>query len=130
MLRNFIKGYPLSLTVVAVVLFLSLFKPPHTGLDTVSNLDKLVHVGMYSGVSGLFWFEFLKLYRERIAVFRRGFVQAVFFPLLLSGGLELAQEYCTTYRGGDWFDFMANAVGVAIGTTVAYFFIRPYYSRK
>ncbi|NCC09942.1 MAG: hypothetical protein EOM31_05440 [Bacteroidia bacterium] len=128
-MRNLIKGYPLSLTVVAVVLFLSLFKPPHTGLDTISNLDKLVHVAMYSGVSGLFWLEFLKLYRGRSGVFRRGFVPAVFFPLLLSGGLELAQAYCTTYRGGDWFDFMANAVGVGVGTVVAYLFIRPYYQK-
>ena len=31
--------------------------------------------------------------------------------VLFSGMVELLQEYCTTYRGGDWLDFAANTTG-------------------
>jgi hypothetical protein len=48
----------------------------------------------------------------------------------MGGVIELLQENCTDYRGGDWFDFLANSCGVAVATIVAYFVIRPYIMRK
>ena len=31
---------------------------------------------------------------------------------------ELAQAYLTTYRSGDWWDFVANSIGVVIGVVL------------
>ena len=32
--------------------------------------------------------------------------------------MELAQAYLTTYRSGDWWDFVANSIGVVIGVVL------------
>jgi putative flippase GtrA len=48
----------------------------------------------------------------------------------MSGAIELLQEYCTTYRGGDWFDLLANSVGVLLGTALGYWAVRSVVWRK
>jgi VanZ family protein len=35
-------------------------------------------------------------------------------PALIGGALELIQNYCTTYRSGEWLDFVADSIGAAI----------------
>jgi hypothetical protein len=37
----------------------------------------------------------------------------------------LLQEYCTTYRGGDWMDFAANTTGAVLASLIGYFIVRP-----
>ena len=32
--------------------------------------------------------------------------------------MELAQAYLTTYRSGDWWDFVANSIGVLIAVVI------------
>ena len=48
---SYIKKYPISLFIILTVIYLSFFKPPKTDLDEIPNLDKLVHVCMYFGIS-------------------------------------------------------------------------------
>ena len=50
---SYIKKYPISLFIILTVIYLSFFKPPKTDLDEIPNLDKLVHVCMYFGMSGI-----------------------------------------------------------------------------
>ena len=52
-------------------------------------------------------------------------VGAFLCPVLFSGCVELLQEYCTTYRGGDWLDFAANTTGAILASLVAYYVVRP-----
>jgi hypothetical protein len=40
--------------------------------------------------------------------------------LLFSGAIELAQEYLTEARSGEWLDFAANAAGIAAGLAAAW----------
>ena len=54
----YIKKYPVSLAVILTVIYLSFFKPPTTELGTIPNLDKVVHICMYFGMSGMLWLEF------------------------------------------------------------------------
>ena len=49
---SYIKKYPISLFIILTVIYLSFFKPPKTDLNEIPNLDKLVHVCMYFGMSG------------------------------------------------------------------------------
>ena len=51
----YIKKYPVSLAVILTVIYLSFFKPPTTELGTIPNLDKVVHICMYFGMSGMLW---------------------------------------------------------------------------
>lgn len=55
---SYIKKYPISLFIILTVIYLSFFKPPKMDLDEIPNLDKLVHVCMYFGMSGMLWLEF------------------------------------------------------------------------
>lgn len=113
---SYIKKYPISLFIILTVIYLSFFKPPKTDLDEIPNLDKLVHVCMYLGMSGMLWLEFLRAHRRDNAPIWHAWVGAFLCPVLFSGCVELLQEYCTTYRGGDWLDFAANTTGAILAS--------------
>ena len=105
--------------VILAVIYLSFFRPPSTDLDSIPHIDKVVHVCMYFGMSGMLWLEFLRAHRRDRAPLWHAWVGAFLCPVLFSGVVELLQAYCTTYRGGDWLDFAANAAGAALATAVA-----------
>ena len=115
----FLKKYPVSLLVIAAVVYLSFFRPPSTDLDGIPGIDKVVHVCMYFGMSGMLWLEFLRAHRRDDTPLWHAWVGAFVCPVLFSGAVELLQAYCTTYRGGDWLDFAANAAGAVLATAVA-----------
>ena len=112
MLR-YIKKYPLSLTIVLAVVYLSFFKPPSTDeLDLMwfPHMDKVVHLCMYFGLSGMLWWEFLRAHRKDAAPLWHAWVGACLCPILFSGAVEILQSLCTDYRGGDWMDLAANTL--------------------
>ena len=115
----FLKRYPVSLLVIAAVVYLSFFRPPSTELDGIPNIDKVVHVCMYFGMSGMLWLEFLRAHRRDHTPLWHAWVGALVCPILFSGVVELLQAYCTTYRGGDWLDFAANSLGALLASGVA-----------
>lgn len=121
----YIKKYPVSLLIILTVIYLSFFKPPKTDLDEIHNLDKLVHICMYMGMSGMLWLEFLRAHRKNDSPLWHAWVGAFLCPVLFSGMVELLQQYCTTYRGGDWMDFAANTTGAVIASLIGYFVLRP-----
>ena len=110
----YIKKYPVSLVIILAVIYLSFFKPPTTDLGTIPNLDKVVHICMYFGMSAM-W---------------HAWVGAFVCPVLFSGAVELLQAFCTTYRGGDWLDFAANTTGAVLASLVACFVLKPRVMRK
>ena len=124
----FIKKYPLSLLVILAVIYLSFFRPPSTDLGTIPGFDKVVHVGMYFGMSGMLWLEFLRAHRRDQVPLWHAWVGALLCPILFSGVVELLQAYCTTYRGGDWLDFAANAAGALLASGVAQVVRRKYFT--
>lgn len=126
----YLKKYPISLAIMAIVIYLSFFKPPSLDVGKIPNLDKLAHICMYGGVSGMLWIEFLLNHRRYEDVLWHAWIGAVLCPIAMSGIIEILQEYCTTYRGGDWLDFLANTIGVTLATLVAYFIIRPWMVKK
>lgn len=122
----YIKKYPVSLFVILTVIYLSFFKPPSTEIGIeIPYLDKVVHVCMYFGMSGVLWLEFLRAHRRDNAPLWHAWVGAFVCPVLFSGVVELLQEHCTTYRGGDWLDFAANTTGAVLASMVGYFILRP-----
>lgn len=66
---NHIKRYPLSLLVIFTVIYLSFFRPPEIDdeLPLFPGIDKMVHLCMYLGMSGMLWWEFYRAHRyERV----------------------------------------------------------------
>lgn len=130
MLFSYLKRYPLSLLLIAIVLYLSFFKPPSVSVPLFPGLDKVVHVCMYGAISGMLWIEFLRNHQQQQRPVRHALWGAIVCPILLGGVIELLQAYCTTYRGGDWLDFVANSTGVLLATAFAWWIVRPFMERK
>ena len=82
---SYIKKYPVSLFIILTVIYLSFFKPPKTDLNEIPNLDKLVHICMYFGMSGMLWLEFLWAHRRDNAPMWHAWVGAFICPVLFSG---------------------------------------------
>ena len=109
------RKYPFSLCCIALVWILSLTPIfPETPFDNVAFIDKWTHLVMYGGTCSVIWIEYLRSHTSLNA--RKLFLWAFLAPILMSGLLELLQEYCTGgHRNGDWFDFAANSLGVTLG---------------
>jgi hypothetical protein len=77
----------------------------------MTNFDKLVHILMLGGVSGVIFFDNSFYFRKRVSgrsIFWGSFV----FPIVLGGLIEIGQEYLPVNRFGDWWDFWFNVIGV------------------
>ena len=111
-----IKNYPITLFVIATILFLSLFNPPKTKLDPINNIDKIAHVCMYGGLELIIWFEYLR--SHSVLNLKKIIVWAVIAPIVLGGIMELAQMYLTVKRSGEWSDLIADATGVLLGALI------------
>lgn len=119
----YLKNYPLSLIIILIICYLSFFTPPKTELDEVANIDKLVHICMYSGLTMVIWFEYLKKHRQ--IIWKKLATGGIIFPIAMSGCIEILQATCTTNRSGDWLDFLANSLGVGLACLFSYYIIRP-----
>ncbi len=111
------RKYPLSTLCIILIWILS-FVPffPETPFDDVQFIDKWTHLVMYGGTCSMIWIEYL---RKHIAIDKgKLFCWAWLAPILMSGIIELMQEYCTTTRSGEWFDFAANSTGVTLAALV------------
>ena len=113
-----IKKYPLSIVCLALIWILSLVPFfPETPFDDVKFIDKWVHIIMYGGTFTVLWIEYA--FKHTRPDYRKLFVWAFVAPILMSGVLELLQEYCTGgHRNGDWLDLAANATGVALAAVI------------
>jgi hypothetical protein len=125
----YIRKYPFSIGLLLLVVYLSFFKPP-SSFPSFPGMDKLVHFCMYGGVSGALWLEFLLNHRNQPLPLRRALTGAALCPILLSGVIEVGQEYLTNYRGGEWLDFTANTGGVAAASLFAWYVLRPLILKK
>ena len=125
---RFIRKYPFSLLVIAAIVFLSLFNPPETKLDTVSFIDKIAHVCMYGGLELVIWIEYLRHHAslDRVRIITLGIIA----PIALGGVMELAQAFLTQNRSGDWIDLVADTIGVLAGAAIGFFLLRRIISRK
>ena len=121
------RKYPLSICCIVLIWVLSFI--PFMEMEPVENvpfMDKWTHIIMYGGTCGVIWTEYvrghLSLDGEKL------FFYAWLLPILMSGVIELLQEYCTTYRGGEWLDLAANTTGVTLA--VVYGLIFYYFHKK
>ena len=127
-MKAFLKKYPLSLLVIAAVLFLSLFNPPKTKLDDVTYIDKIAHLAMYGGLELVIWFEYLRSHSQ-INV-KKIILLAIMAPIALGGLIELAQMYLTTNRSGEWADFAADSIGVLLGAVAGNYQLRRWVKKR
>ena len=117
MINDRIKHYPFSCILIAAIWYLSLlFNAPETPLDNVLLIDKWVHIVMYGGTFTVLWIEYIR--RHQQPNYRKLAIWAFVAPIIMSGILELLQEYCTETRQGEWLDLLANSIGVALAALI------------
>jgi hypothetical protein len=111
---HFVKKYPFSSVCILFIWVLSLAPVfPKTPLDNVEFIDKWVHITMYGASFLVVWIEYMIKHRQ--ADYEKLFFWGWLAPIIMSGILELLQEYCTGgHRNGDWLDLAANATGVTL----------------
>lgn len=127
-MRKILLNFPLSLLVLLAVAYLSFFKPSSgIELSSIPHLDKLVHMSMYFGLSFTLW---LDLFRYKIVQPGLGWTIAFGLPCIIGGVFELIQDQFTTYRGGDWLDFLANCTGALIASLLMFFYVRAWFSKR
>ena len=126
----FIKSYPFSIFFVLGVAYLSLSQPSAVMIPLFRNWDKVVHFCMYGGLSGVIWIEFLVKHRKKKVGIIYAILGPVLCPILIGGIMELCQQYLTSYRSGDWMDFMANLTGVMVATLIAWFILWPLIMKR
>ena len=119
---RFIKKYPFSCILIAAIWYLSLFfTAPETPLNNVLLIDKWVHFVMYGGTFTVLWIEYIRQHQK--PDYEKLMFWAFIAPIVMSGIIELLQEYCTETRNGDWIDLLANAIGVAIAAFIGLFLL-------
>ena len=126
-MAHYVKKYPFNVCCLVLIWGLSLFPIAEVEpLEGVPFVDKWTHVVMYGGTCCVIWTEYvrshLSLDGEKLLFY------AWLLPILMSGVLELLQEYATTYRSGEWLDMAANSTGVTLA--VAYGLVFHALRRK
>lgn len=110
-LRLILIKYPFSIFTLLALTYLS-FADAATFQEVDVNIsDKIVHAVMYSGLSMVFWFEWLKAHGLSKRAMLRGLIPCVALPIVIGGMLEVGQSTLTTTRHGDVWDFVANTCG-------------------
>lgn len=116
-MKEYIKKYPFSLFLVVAIWIICLIPIPETPLDDVPMIDKWTHFVMYGSLCSVIFTEYT--YRHIKTNIKRLAIGGVLLPIIMGGLIELAQAYCTGgNRSGDWMDWIANSIGVMIGTAI------------
>ena len=116
-LTKWIRRHPISVILILVIWYLSLFTPPKTERANVRFIDKWAHLLMYGSLAFVLWMEDWRVRKASPSMPRA--LALYIGPVAMSGLIELAQAYCTTDRSGDWLDLAANAIGALAGIVLS-----------
>lgn len=117
MVYKYLCRYPFTLLIAIAIVLLSLLPMPDMKVEMdVPLADKWTHMAMYGLLTFAIWFDYRRSHQHwnvpRLMLF------AFIAPIVMGGLLELAQAHLTSCRSGDWFDFLANTIGVCLGTVI------------
>lgn len=82
----------------------------------IVGFDKVVHVGLFAGFTFLWLFRYPK---QQTRIIILGISYGVF--------IEIYQKYTPLNRSFDWWDILADSVGVLVGVLTVYLF-RKYFN--
>lgn len=121
---------PLGISLI--ILYLCCYIPtkdiPEVSFDFFIPMDKIVHFCMYLGLSGATAINYLHGERGLVCNYKL-LITAFLLPILYGGFIELLQHYYFPPRAGDWFDFLADALGTLAALPVAFCY-KNYLTKK
>ena len=114
---KYLRKQPLSVILIILIWIVCMIPIPETPLSHLSLIDKWTHFIMYGTLTFVICYEYGKHHTSM--QWQRFTIGAILLPVVMGGLVELAQAYLTNgVRSGDWLDFAANSIGVAIGSSV------------
>lgn len=123
-LLTYIKRYLLTLLTLVLILCLTFYKPPYMErTNMIVEIDKLVHLVMYFTLCAVFWYENFKVTLK--PKMRWMVIFAIVIPAAFSGAMEYLQYRLTSYRSGDFDDFVYNTIGVLLAALFSLVVTRP-----
>lgn len=115
------------LIIAVIIFYLCCLIPandiPDTDFDFFIPIDKVVHFLMFFGLSLTACIGYIYLNKGHIIILKM-IVFAILLPILYGGAIELIQHYYFIGRTGDWFDFLADAIGSLTVLPIALLFRR------
>ena len=110
LMRSWLKGkmFLIAITVTLSLVTLSLIKVPEYTVS-VTHLDKWQHCFEYFVLCLSWLIAFYKKKKKRLVVV---------CCILLGVIIEISQNTLTSYRTGDFYDVIANSLGVLLGLLV------------
>ena len=133
LLRKFFWTILLTL-IVFILSVMPLTEAPE--LPGFHMADKWVHFVMYGSLCTAAWMDFFRgSFSPGGICGRRGswmtaFLWAFVYPALFGALMEVWQEYLTTTRNGDLYDWVADFIGVLIALPVGLLIVRPLVRRS
>ena len=91
---KWIKSHPITVILILVIWYLSLFTPPKIELANVRFIDKWAHLLMYGSLVFVLWMEDWRTRKASTSVTRA--LALYIGPVAMSGLIEMIQAYCTT----------------------------------
>jgi VanZ family protein len=115
-----------AILYTGLILYLSLIDLADTPVKDFGMSDKIMHGGAYFGL-GLLWMLFGVVSFRKKGLFKRIVVISV-ISIAFGIFIEVLQETMTNYRQLDFYDVIANTVGV-VGAAVFVWSLRNYLIR-
>jgi len=120
--RNSIPGI---LCGIVILILTGLPGSLFPGVKPVVGLDKLAHVCMYAGFAfACVWGYRKQFVSNGLDYQRKAIVITIIISIAYGGLTEILQEHFVPKRTGDWFDFLADAIGTCFGATIFCFFYK------
>ena len=119
------NSYPGILCGIVILILTGLPGSLFPRVKPALGIDKIVHLFMYAG----FAFACLWGYRKQfvsngLAYKKKAILLAAVIGVAYGGLTEIMQEYLVPKRTGDWYDFLADCIGTALGAIIFYLFFR------
>ncbi len=133
MLKRIVR-YTWPPAVIAVIIFyLCCLIPtdniPDVGFQFFIPADKIVHFLMYFGLAGVASFNYI-FYKKGHIIILKLVVFAILVPIIYGGVIEIIQAEYFPGRSGDWYDFLADALGVLASLPISLWFRRFMLNRQ
>lgn len=108
-----LRGFWKTLLVAVIILYSSLLREPHFTLPPVDYGDKWAHLLVYALLSFIAYWESKRsgLFGWRITLI------AIGIPIIYGGLIEVLQACWFYPRTGSWLDWLADCIGVLIGSS-------------
>jgi VanZ family protein len=114
MLKKVFKYTWLPAIIAVIIFYLCCLIPvrdiPNVEIDFFIPTDKIVHFLMYFGLSIVASFKYVYDKKGKIIILKL-IAFAILVPILYGGLIEILQAEYFPERSGDWYDFLADALG-------------------